>query len=82
MFVIGSERHEPKKINTNDNIMNILNSNQIFYTQKPKDHKISFYQSHINKNDVKKILFEKKQALLEECEKKKKLRDELFQPVY
>ena len=52
MFVIGTEKQN-KGLKTNEHIMNILNNNQFFYTQKPKEKQISFQYSHINKRDLK-----------------------------
>lgn len=82
MFVTANERIEPKKIRKNDHIMQILNSNQLFYTQKPQDKQITFYGSSFKQKDLKKILHEKNKALEEEREKRMQMRDEIFKPVY
>lgn len=82
MFVTANERIEPKNIRKNDQIMQILNSNQLFYTQKPQDRQITFYENSFKQKDLKKILHEKKKALEEEREKRMQMRDEIFKPVY
>jgi aspartokinase len=82
MFVTANERVEPKNIRKNDQIMQILNNNQLFYTQKPQDRQITFYENSFKQKDLKKILHEKKKALEEEREKRMQMRDEIFKPVY
>lgn len=80
MFVIANEREKMRTIHDNEHILKIVNSNQIFQTQNPVPIHHTFYQTR--QRDIKKIIQDKKQALLEEREKKSKIRDEIFQPVY
>lgn len=80
MFVIANEIEQTKTIHDNEHILKIVNSNQIFQAQNPAPMHATFYQTR--HRDIKKIIQEKKQALLEEREKKNKIRDEIFQPVY
>ena len=58
MFVIGKERVVRKEIKNNEYIMNIINSNKIFYTQKPKEE--NFKYNKMDKKEIKRILHEKK----------------------
>lgn len=59
MFVIANEKVQTKKICKNNNIMDILNSNNIFYTHKPENTQINFYEESFKKKDLNKIIQEK-----------------------
>ena len=80
IFVTANEKPETKSIWKNEQIMNILNSNQLFYTQKREE--VNFYQTAVKNQNLKKVLDDKKKALLAEQEQRMKNRGEIFQPVY
>ena len=57
MFVIADEKTDSSQIHKNVNIMDI--NNRVFYTQKPEEKKINFYEQNIKKKDLSKIIQEK-----------------------
>lgn len=83
MFVIGNEIVKTDKVKKNEQIMNILNTNQIFYSQNnSKSEPLEILENTLKKKDLKKIIQEKKRMLVEEREKRMQIRAEIFQPVY
>jgi hypothetical protein len=83
MFVICNEVVKTEKVKKNEHIMNILNTNQIFYSQNnSKTEPLEILENTMKKTDLKKIIQEKKRMLIEEREKRMQIRAEIFQPVY
>jgi alpha-tubulin suppressor-like RCC1 family protein len=60
IFVIANDKPQKKEIFQNEGIVDVMNGNyKGFYTQKPEDNKISFYQDNLKKKDLMKIIQEK-----------------------
>ena len=60
MFVIGNEIAPVEKVKKNEHIMNILNTNQIFYSQNnSKSEPLDILENTLKKKDLKKIIQEK-----------------------
>lgn len=59
MFVIAQEKAQNKPICKNNPIMDILNNNRVYVTNKSDQSNLNFYEQSIKKKDLNKIIQEK-----------------------